>query len=59
MSYMGTPIYGDDLYGAPQKGENIRLHCEQISFKHPFREKTFTINAKIPDDIKEITDSNF
>lgn len=59
MSYIGTPIYGDDLYGAPQNGENIRLHCEEISFKHPFEDKIITIKAKIPDDIKEFIDSNF
>ena len=59
MSYMKTPIYGDDLYGAPQKDENIRLHCAEISFRHPFLDKTITITAKIPDDIEEIINGNF
>ena len=51
MSYMNTPIYGDDLYGAPQKNEQTRLHCNKISFYHPLTKEKITVTAPIPKDI--------
>ncbi len=52
LSYMGTPIYGDDLYGAPQKGEKTRLHCSKIMFCHPITRERFCVEAPLPDDMK-------
>lgn len=54
MSYMGMPIYGDFMYGAPQKNERCRLHCAKIRFLHPITRKEIEIEATIPDDIKEL-----
>lgn len=52
MSFIGTPIYGDDLYGASQMEEETRLHCRRISFFHPMTKEKITVTAPIPDDIK-------
>ena len=51
MSYIGTPIYGDDLYGAPQKDEATRLHCRKLVFIHPTSKKEMTVIAPLPDDM--------
>ena len=51
MSHIGTPIYGDDLYGAPQTDEPTRLHCRKIAFVHPFSKKEIVIEAPVPNDI--------
>ncbi len=49
MSYMKHPIYGDSMYGAPQKGENIKLHCKRVSFVHPLAGENIVIEAPVPD----------
>ena len=49
MSYMGHPIYGDSMYGAPQKGEKLKLHCRGICFAHPVTGKDITIEAPVPE----------
>ena len=51
LSYMGCPIYGDDLYGAPQKN-GLRLHCGAIEFMHPTTKEKMKIEAKLPSDMK-------
>ena len=51
MSHIGTPIYGDELYGAKQSGEATRLHCRKICFRHPMSGELLEIEAPIPDDI--------
>jgi 23S rRNA pseudouridine1911/1915/1917 synthase len=56
LSHIGTPIYGDDLYGAPQRSEATRLHCRKISFKHPTSGETIDIEAPLPDDIIKLID---
>lgn len=54
LSYIGHPIYGDSMYGAPQKGERTRLHCYKISFVHPITGKGIVIKTEVPDDIKSL-----
>ncbi len=54
MAYIGTPIFGDDLYGAPGKGERTRLHCEKIVFPHPSTGEKTEISAPIPSDIEDL-----
>ena len=54
MQHMGTPIFGDDLYGAPQKDQRTRLHCEKIAFPHPSTGERMEISAPIPEDIKNL-----
>ena len=51
MSYIGHPIYGDYMYSAAQENEQTRLHCEKVTFKHPFKDKKITIIAPVPSDI--------
>ena len=51
MSYIGTPIYGDELYSSVQGDRKTRLHCRKITFFHPMsREKVF-FEAPIPEDM--------
>lgn len=54
MQYIGTPIFGDDLYGAPQKGEYTRLHCETLCFTHPLSRKPCEIKAPFPMNMREL-----
>ncbi len=54
LSYIGNPIYGDDLYGAPQTGRETLLHCRKISFAHPVSGETILLEAPLPDDMKEL-----
>ncbi|MBE7053695.1 MAG: RluA family pseudouridine synthase [Ruminococcaceae bacterium] len=53
LSYIGNPIFGDDLYGAPQKG-SMQLHCGCIKFYHPVTKKEMKIEAPLPCDMKKI-----
>lgn len=46
-SYIGHPLMGDEMYGGGPG--TYRLHCTQMSFKHPASE----------DDIQLISNSNF
>lgn len=52
LSYIGTPILGDFLYGEEISGERTRLHCHTLSFPHPFTGKAMNITAPLPDDMK-------
>ncbi len=54
MAHIGHSIYGDEMYGAPQRGERTRLHCHRISFIHPMTEKEITVKSPIPDDIENL-----
>lgn len=58
MSYIGHPIYGDDLYSAPQKNQKNLLHCSKLSFKKPFTQQDISITADIPEDMKRIIHLN-
>ncbi len=52
MSYLGFPLFGDDLYGG-SKELVLRqaLHCHSISFLHPITGELLRISADIPFDI--------
>lgn len=54
MQYIGTPIFGDDLYGAPQIDEKTRLHCQKLCFPHPVSGKKIVIEAPVPKDMKKL-----
>jgi len=58
MQYLGTPIYGDDLYGAPQTGERTRLHCCAVELPQPLSRKKITISAPVPKDMLELFTEN-
>ena len=53
LSYLGCAIYGDDLYGAPQK-DGIKLHCGVLEFLHPSAKEKIKIEAPMPKDMEEI-----
>lgn len=50
MGYIGCPIYGDRMYGAPQTGERTMLHCRRITFLHPVTGEEIIVNATIPEE---------
>ncbi len=54
MQYLGAPIYGDDLYGAPQTGERTRLHCCAVELYQPLTREKITISAPVPKDMQEL-----
>ena len=51
LSHIGTPIYGDDLYGSCIVGERVRLHCRSISLVHPIKGEELTFEAPVPCDM--------
>lgn len=51
LSYLGCPIYGDDLYGAPQMHEATRLHCGKLRFFKPITGEEMTVEAPLPEDM--------
>ncbi len=51
LSHIGCPIYGDSMYGAPQKGERTRLHCRKLVFIHPETKDRTVILAPLPEDM--------
>jgi len=54
MSHIGHPVLGDRLYG----GENVllmerqALHASRLSFDHPMSKQRITVEAPLPDDMK-------
>jgi len=54
LSYIGNPIYGDDLYGSPVKTEKMRLHCNRISCYKPITEEKLVFESPIPDDMYDL-----
>lgn len=54
FSYIGHPLAGDDLYGGTSNLINRQaLHCEHISFNHPFSGKEIHFSSSIPDDVAQ------
>jgi len=52
LSYIGTPIFADFLYGEEVPDERTRLHCLKLCFNHPFSNEYIEIEAPIPCDMK-------
>lgn len=51
MSYIGTPLVGDFLYG--ERSELIdrhALHAARMTFAHPADGRSITVSAPLPDD---------
>lgn len=58
FSYLGTPLYGDTMYG--EMDDRIchqALHCESLSFTHPISGETMTLKAEMPEDMKALLES--
>lgn len=55
FSYIGHPILGDTLYGSPSKSINRQaLHSYKLTFIHPVTKKVVSLEAPLPNDIKNI-----
>ena len=52
---IGHPVLGDSLYG--EESNLIKrqaLHAKKVEFMHPITKKQIKIEAKLPDDIKNL-----
>lgn len=59
MAHIGHPLAGDDLYGGSvELIERQSLHCKKLVFEHPFKKEKITFEAKLPEDMKKLIDSN-
>lgn len=61
-AYIGHPLLGDEMYGAPVTEclKRAALHCKSVTFSHPVTGEKLTFTATEPDDMKkEIEKANF
>lgn len=50
MSYIGHPVYGDDVYGKASKHcEGQCLHAKKIGFVHPINGEYYEFDSELPD----------
>ena len=50
MKHIGHPVYGDAVYGKPEKGiEGQCLHAKKIGFVHPVTLEYLEFDAPLPD----------
>ncbi|MFT8424675.1 MAG: RluA family pseudouridine synthase [Liquorilactobacillus sp.] len=58
-AFLGMPLVGDTLYGGVNKLPLQRqaLHCQQVTFFHPFLNKELTITSKITADMQMFIES--
>ncbi len=55
FSFMGTPLYGDTMYGkADEDIKRQALHCRSLTFIHPVTEERMTFEAEMPEDMKKL-----
>ena len=61
LASIDHPVVGDSVYGNKEADEQFKnvlrrqfLHAYKIKFKHPFTDKTVEIEAKFPEDIKQV-----
>jgi len=57
LSYLGHPIYGDNLYGIDDDKALISrqaLHAYKLSVPHPRTGEVLTLESEVPIDIKEL-----
>jgi 23S rRNA pseudouridine1911/1915/1917 synthase len=54
LAHRGHPIYGDRRYGSRHNfGNAIALHARQLTFMHPVRRESITLNAALPTPWKQ------
>ena len=52
LAYIGTPIYGDELYGSDAKDcKATLLHCRQLKLLHPTNGNEVIFTAELPEDM--------
>ncbi|MBR6391875.1 MAG: RluA family pseudouridine synthase [Eubacterium sp.] len=55
MAYLGHPLVGDTLYGAPSEIiDRQALHCKDIYFTHPVTGKEIHLTCDYPTDMKKL-----
>ena len=55
MSYIGHPVYGDDVYGKASKlCEGQCLHAKKIGFVHPINGEYYEFDSDLPDYFKNV-----
>lgn len=54
MSYLGHPLYGDELYGANDDFSRQALNCYYLSFPDPFTNKIQEIQIAEPIDMQNL-----
>ncbi len=55
FAYLGTPLYGDTMYGTTDKDISRQaLHCRSLTFFHPVKNERMTFEAEIPEDMKRL-----
>lgn len=54
FSFLGHPLVGDEMYGAPVGGgiDRQALHCYWMQFYSPFKQDWITVTAPVPADFK-------
>lgn len=55
FSFLGHPLVGDDMYGAPAASDLINrqaLHCYWMQFYSPFKQDWITVTAPVPADFQ-------
>lgn len=55
MKHIGHPVLGDVLYGSESRliGRQA-LHCYEMKFVHPLTKEMITIEAPLPDDMRQL-----
>lgn len=64
LESLGCPVLGDSVYGNAKINKQLNLsahmlHAHILSFKHPFNEKSISIHADMPQDMKELKNRLF
>ncbi len=55
FAFMGTPLYGDTMYGtADEDIKRQALHCQSLTFIHPVTDEKMTFETQMPDDMKKL-----
>ena len=54
-SYIGHPVYGDDVYGKPSKlCKGQCLHAKKIGFIHPINGNYYEFDSELPDYFQNV-----
>jgi 23S rRNA pseudouridine1911/1915/1917 synthase len=57
MAYMGHPVFGDDVYGKPDKlCDGQCLHAAKIGFIHPTTNEYIEFSSPLPDYFTKVLD---
>lgn len=55
FAYMGTPLYGDRMYGCEHEIiKRQALHCGEVAFDHPVTGERIEISTELPEDMKNL-----